>query len=389
MPAAAALGQRARGRQRRQPDVGPTIERASPADLMAFATDVSGAPVAFAAVLLLESDSGVDLAAVRDALRDRVRAVPRLRQRLVRAPRGCGRPYWVDDPHFAIGNHVRTVDCPPPGDQAALLGLASDTVNRRLPLSRPLWSATLVAGLAGGGTALIVVAHHVLADGVGGLAILARLVDGAPDTSSAIFPRRPPSRRALFVEALRARLRAVGRLPEGVRRLRAAMRELASGVDLRPPRCSLNTPTGACRRLAVARVDLASARAAGHAHSATVNDVVLTAVAGALHAVLRARGETADRFVISVPIAARREASATHLGNDVGVVPVAVPAAGDPLLRLAAIARITRERKAGGSGLLERPARAGVSHPGHAGRVPVVRRPATPGHHVRQQCPRP
>jgi hypothetical protein len=66
-----------------------------------------------------------------------------------------------------------------------------------------------------------------------------------------------------------------------------------------------------------------------------------------------------DRLVVSVPVSARRQASATRLGNQVGVIPVEVPTAGDPLHRLPAIARTTRARKAaqrGASAALVAPA---------------------------------
>ena len=46
----------------------------------------------------------------------------------------------------------RQVRCPPPGDERALLDLAADQLGEPLPRSRPLWSATFVTGLAGGGT---------------------------------------------------------------------------------------------------------------------------------------------------------------------------------------------------------------------------------------------
>jgi hypothetical protein len=62
-----------------------------------------------------------------------------------------------------------------------------------------------------------------------------------------------------------------------------------------PPRCSLNQPTGRNRRLAVARADLAALASAAHARGGTINDALLTAVAGALEAGLRERGESADR----------------------------------------------------------------------------------------------
>jgi len=85
-------------------------------------------------------------------LGERIRAVPRLRQRLYRAPPGCGRPYWADDPAFDINEHVRQVRCPPPGDERAVLDLAAAQLRVPMPRSRPLWSATFVTGLADGGS---------------------------------------------------------------------------------------------------------------------------------------------------------------------------------------------------------------------------------------------
>jgi WS/DGAT/MGAT family acyltransferase len=321
------------------------IERTSPTDLMQLACDLPGSPMQVAAVLVLGTTSALDLAAVRDAIGHRIQAVPRLRQRLVRAPFGGGRPVWVDDPDFDIRDHVNAVGCPAPGDETALLGVAADTMARRLPRNRPLWSATLVTSLSDGRAALVVTLHHVLADGIGGLAVLARLVDGAPTTPDTVFPRPAPGRRTLLLDASGTRLRALDHLPAKARQLRSAIAELTTGGVAGPPRSSLNRPIGVHRSLAVARADLASVQRVAHAHGATVNDVVLTAVTGALHAVLSHRGESVDRFVISVPVTGRRSATAGHLGNEVGVMTVPVTVAGDLHQRLAVIARTTRNRR--------------------------------------------
>lgn len=153
------------------------VDRASPADLMQLATDVGPAPMHVGAMLVLGTGPGFSVQDAQRLLGERVRAVPRLRQRLRRAPPGCGRPFWADDPAFDLRHHVRQLPCPPPGDQRALLDVAAAVTREPLPLSRPLWSATFVTGLADGGTGLVIVMNHVLADGIGGLAVLARLVD--------------------------------------------------------------------------------------------------------------------------------------------------------------------------------------------------------------------
>jgi hypothetical protein len=73
--------------------------------------------------------------------------------------------------------------------------------------------------------------------------------------------------------------------------------------------------------------------------------VILTAVSGALHALLRDRGENVVRFVISVPVSGRRDSDAAGLGNRVAIMTVPVIVAGDPYQRLSAVARTTRDRK--------------------------------------------
>jgi diacylglycerol O-acyltransferase len=322
------------------------IDRANSNDLMMLATDVGSAPMQVGAILVLDPGSRLEPATFRDAIAERIRGVPRLRQRLLRAPLGGGRPIWVDATDFEIGNHVRCVRCPAPGDEHALLKVAAESVMDRLRTSRPLWSATLVNGLNGDRSALIFVFHHVLADGIGGLAVLAGLADGAPVPRREDFPRPHPTRRQLYMDALSSRARAIAHLGLGLRHLRGAVTELGlGGRTAAPIRSSLNQPTGARRSFAVARTDLAAVREVAHAHAATVNDVVLTSVAGALHALLLSRGEDVDELVISVPISARREDAGAHLGNQAGVMPMALPAAGDSRRRLAAVAKITRRRK--------------------------------------------
>ena len=136
------------------------------------------------------------------------------------------------------------------------------------------------------------------------------------------------------------------RQARGLRRIRAGMAELGGA---RPPRrlpvTSLNRPVGPRRRLDVTAVDLAAVRDLGHAHGGTVNDVVLAAVAGALRTLLAARGEQLSEVTITVPVAARRAATGGELGNQIGIMPVTVPATGDLGARITRTAQITRERK--------------------------------------------
>ncbi len=318
------------------------IDRISANDALQLATDVGPGPMQVGAVLVL--DGAPTMASVVEAIDLRSRSVPRLRQRLVRPPVGCGRPYWLDDPEVDVRRHVAAVTCPGDGGEQALLAMAAELLARRLPANRPLWAATLVRGLADGGSALVLVFNHVLSDGIGGLAVLANLVDGITTITPDARPSTcRPSWRALFVDAWWTRLRAVAHLPQGLAALRAARRELRASGHPRASRCSMNRPTGTRRRLVVARIDLDPIHAVAHCRGATVNDVLLTAVAGALDATLRRRGDPSiPSFVVSIPVAARRRTTATELGNRLGVMPVVVPAIGPLDGRLTATAAAHR-----------------------------------------------
>ena len=336
--------------------VSPSLDRASAADLMQFATGDGRAAGHIGAVLVLGAAPGFSVVEARRVLGERIRTVPRLRQRLYRAPPGCGRPYWADDPAFDIDEHVRQACCPPPGDERALLDLAAAQLGEPLPRSRPLWSATFVTGLADGGTGLLVIMDHVLADGIAGLAVLGALTDQAAESAGARadrFPAPAPRARELVVDAWRGRLNRAApagpgapRRVRGLRRVREGIAELGGAPPPRQrPATSLNRPVGPQRRLNVVTVSLAAIRNAGHAHGGTVNDVVLAAVAGALRTLLATRGEQLNEVTVTVPVAARRAASSGELGNQIGIMPVTVPARGDLGARITRTAAITRERK--------------------------------------------
>ncbi|WIX98517.1 wax ester/triacylglycerol synthase family O-acyltransferase [Amycolatopsis mongoliensis] len=328
----------------------PAVDRASATDRAFLAMDTADVPEQFGVILRFGPDSGFDLARVRKLIAERVPAVPRLRRLLVRTPFGGGGPIWVDDDGFDIRHHVRAVECPAPGDEQALLETAVSLVETPLRRDAPLWSVVLVTGLAGGEAAVVIVLHHVLADGVGGLAVLGTLVDGGAGAPGMPFPRPRPTAGALVREAFLGRLRALRRGRQAVRALRTS---LAAGGGLHPPRatpCSLVRPTGRHHRLAVVRADLGTLRSAAHRLGASANDAVLVAVAGALHRLLAARGELVDTFVITVPVSGRRADSGAALGNMVSPMLVAVPGTGDVAGRLQRVAAEVRANKAAATG---------------------------------------
>ena len=327
----------------------PSIDRVSADDLMSLVAEHGSTPMQVGAVLMLDTTPGLDPTGLLTELGRRVAGIPRLRQRLETVPVGCGRPIWVDDPGFDLARHVRVTVVGDPLAEREVLDIAATLLGVPLPRSRPLWAATLAVTPGGAQAALILVFHHVLADGIGGLAVLAGLVDGAhgdgPPAPIAPFPRPRPSTRQIAADMLRLRLGALREVPRDLLRLAAAAGQLRLVGARRLARTSLNVPTGPRRRFLDIRVDLPQILTAARARHATVNDVLLVAVAGALHTLLLGRGERVDEVVVSVPFSARLQTGAGQLGNASGVIPLRIPAVGDPDERLRRVAALTSVAK--------------------------------------------
>ncbi|GAA4397398.1 hypothetical protein GCM10023168_02300 [Fodinibacter luteus] len=344
----------------------PRVDRAGADDVLQLAVDRGGrVPMVIGALLVLDPRSRPAVDVVRSVVLRRVASVPRLGQRLVRTPPGAGRAVWLRVGADAVAacvdsvvveegaGHSRDGSAAGPGGGGApraLLDALADLALTRLPGDRPLWRARLLVAPDGGVSAIALVAHHVLADGMGGLAVLGALADppGAAsrrgDRPSASGwagpgsgPERLPTWGVLARDAWAGRLRSLRRSGSSGRYLGGGMHELGLRRPHLADRCSLLGATGDRRRIEVATVDLEAVRTASRAAGATVNDAVVTAVTGALVALLARRGERVGELVVSVPVSRRRQDDAAALGNETGVVPVRVPALPDRGRRLAAL----------------------------------------------------
>lgn len=320
------------------------VDRISPNDLTTLATDRGPAPMNIAAALVVEGGARLEPADVRAALERGAAAVPRLRRRLQSAPLGCGRPYWRDDEQFDVARHLSVRHLAADED---LWRVVAEQACRRLPRDRPLWHACWCTGLDGDRGALVVVAHHALSDGLGGLAVLDALTDRPPTAKQG--PPSTPSRRELAVDAWRRRAGALASLRTRARIARAGARNLGVGSGAaRPslcPRTPFNRPTGPTRRITTVEIPLDDVLAAGHRGAVTLNDLVLTAVARGLAASVRDHGGSIDSIVVSVPYSGRPAADGSRLGNETGVVPFRIPVVGAPEATLRSVAAASREQR--------------------------------------------
>jgi WS/DGAT/MGAT family acyltransferase len=234
-----------------------------------------------------------------------------------------------------------------------------------LERDRPLWEAHLIDGMAGAGTALLLKVHHCMVDGVAGASLLEVLLDEKPrarrDAPASWFcapeaAARTPMRaaRALgasLVTPLRGMAATLGALLHPGRcaaALSGAGEWAARAIRGEAHRLPWNAPLGPRRSIAFTRLPLDDARRVRTAHGGTVNDVVLTALAGGLRRYLQARGlrDRPESVTAFVPVSLRAPGEATLPGNRFSAlrVPLALEPA-DELDRLAAISATTERLK--------------------------------------------
>jgi diacylglycerol O-acyltransferase len=284
---------------------------------------------------LATAQGGVDIDRIRQHIAARLRFIPRYRQRL---QIGLLRePIWVDDDRFDLGFHVRHASLPRPGGVRQLQRRCAEILERPLDRRRPLWEIWIIEGLEEGRFAMLAKVHHCMVDGIAGIDILAALLGTEPsETVEPVedwAPRARPAERELVRDEVRRRTRAslnaVFGLADALRTPRASGRAVAGHAAamihmLRElgsaPATPFNLPIGPHRRIDWLATELADIKAIRNALGGTINDVVLTTVAGAVGSFLARRRATLDgEFRTVVPVSVRSADERGTPGNRVSL----------------------------------------------------------------------
>ncbi len=314
---------------------------------------------------LLAGERGLDVARLCEHVDSRLYLFPRYRRKLVRTP-VQGHPVWVDDERFDIRQHVIRAGLPAPGSDDELKDLAGRLASQPLDLSRPAWQMWFVEGLTGGRFALVAKIHHSLIDGVSGVGFLTALLSPTPEATIEPGPRwepaPAPSGLDYFVDGVAelgdsalGAAQSIGNALLNPTRALNEFLESADGVlatveDLlrRPADTPFNAPSGQQRRLEWLDLELDTLRDLRKRLDGTLNDVVLTIVAGAVRRRLRAREIDLQEldFRVTIPVDTREGAHDDDLANKVSAwfigLPIAEP---DPRRRFVAIKAETLRRK--------------------------------------------
>lgn len=326
-------------------------ERLSGLDTSFLHLERSGAHMHVASTSIFEGSAPTH-AEFRDHIASRLHLVPRFRQKLRFVPLGQSRPVWVDDPHLNLDYHVRQTALPAPGSDEQLRNLAARIFSQQLDRSKPLWELWLVEGLAGDRFAIIGKSHHALVDGVSGVDITTVLFDldpepaGTPDKAPPWLARPEPTDFQLLSEALKERATSPKEIYRGFRAALRGPRQVLRGVGatskmigagMAAPHSVFNVEIGPHRRFQMTQTDLAELKRVKDAHGGTVNDVILSIVAGGIGRYLRARGHDTDGLELRamVPVSVRAPEEHGALGNRVSAMMAPLPVwCEDPVERL-------------------------------------------------------
>jgi WS/DGAT/MGAT family acyltransferase len=337
------------------------VERLTRLDASFLYLEEPDTPMHVGGVLILEAPpGGVD--ALAELVEARLPLVPRYRQRVAEVPGHLANPVWVDDPDFDIAYHLRRNGLPRPGTEGQLLDLVSRLASRPLDRRRPLWEMYLVDGLSHGRVAVITKTHPALVDGLSAIDIGQVLLDVEPDAPAPPpadwRPERPPTGAQLVWEALDEYVRRPSAIVDtargavtDVRSTAARLTGVAGGLlrtartTLLPaPQTPLNATVGRQRRVAVARAELHDVKKVRKAYGGTVNDVLLTVVAGALREWLLSRGEpvvagTSVRALVPVSMQDEEAVAGNRVSSYLVDLPVGEP---NPRVRLARLSYAMR-----------------------------------------------
>jgi WS/DGAT/MGAT family acyltransferase len=348
------------GAQAERATANPTRERMSKVDTAWLRMDCPNNLMMIVGVWIIKP--GVSYQAVSQRIEERLLQYPRFGQRVELDATGAD---WVQDPDFRIERHVVREKLPRVAagrEQQALQDRLAELALEPLDMGHPLWQFHLVEQYQGG-SAMMARIHHCIADGIALIAVTQSLVDGgaSPPASppkavqreglqgaedwiadTLIKPFADVAVKAIGVAGDGA-VDAIGLLSEpkkGLEKGLAASAELArmayqvvrdaAALALMPddsPTRLKGTP-GTRKRVAWCQpIPLDEVKAVSRALSCSVNDVLLSCVAGAIGGYLKSFGDevAGNEIRAMVPVNLRPIEEAYKLGNRFGLAPVVLP----------------------------------------------------------------
>jgi diacylglycerol O-acyltransferase len=289
-----------------------------------------------------------------------VHELPLLRRRLIQVPGELDLPYWIEDPDLDIEFHVRHLALPKPGDWRQLYIQLARLHSRGLDINRPLWEVYVIEGLnklegiPEGSFAVMLKLHHAAVDGDSLQRVLLSMHDFEPKAPRPPKKDLPPLVREEVPGALPLLLKSyqhslqrpakftktLARLIQSKRRISDARKagelpeDTISGTNHFQGRISPH------RVVTAAGFDFNEFKQLRYAvPGATINDLAINIISGALRLYLSAKGESVDDALLTqIPVNIRQESQQGETNNQIANIDMSSCSnIADPLERLCAI----------------------------------------------------
>ncbi len=271
--------------------------------------------------------------------------------------------WWQDDPDFDLDAHLKRRALPGKAGKKELQALAGELAVQPLNLGKPLWRFDLIEDYEGG-SAIVVRIHHSIADGIALVGVILSLTDlsphAAPQAPVTAEDEEPEADEDLPIGLLETVAQTLSSVLSRGSELGGMARDLASdrdrlatygrhGVGLvtelikllaMPPDSptSLKGTTSTIKRVAWSDpIPLAEIKALGKTLGCSVNDILLSSVAGALRAYFQQKGESVEGVEVRamIPVNLRTARDEGTLGNRFGLGTLLLPLhEGNPFARL-------------------------------------------------------
>jgi len=299
---------------------------------------------------------GIRYGDLRLRIEERLLKYPRFVQCVVEDTAGAT---WVNDPAFDIAKHLvieKLAKKPAGREQEALQDRLAQLTTEPLDRQRPLWQLHLVENYKGG-SAVMVRIHHCIADGIALISVTQSLMDGGCAPPEAPHPAVHPAWLEGVVRSLGLLMDPQLGMEKGVHgsvdfaklayHAASDLASLALMADDSPTR--LKGIPGHTKRVAwCPPIPLVEVKAVGKALNCSVNDVLMSCVAGAIGEYLKSLGDAIHGKEIRtmVPVNLRAPDQAYKLGNQFGLAPVVLPIGlENPVERIFEVRRRMRDLK--------------------------------------------
>lgn len=320
---------------------------------------------------LIIFDTPVNIERLKYTLNSTILKLDRFRQRVVTPNFPWQAAYWEEDAGFDLNHHLHTIQTPLPEDATLLQEFASRLMSLGLDYSIPLWQFFLLEHY-GTGSALLARLHHSIADGISLVKILLSATQSSPEEDEHIQQTLSTPANKVTIQTNK---KAITGFSRDLSKIRDTI-QVGNSVLSAAKELLLSTPDKASpfkgkvevhKRAAWSMpLSLSDVKYIGKTYESTVNDVLLSVLAGSLRRYLIFHDLTSnlDVFHSFVPVDLRRDErrsgvflgsslTGEELGNQFGFAILSLPLeTEDPVERLSVIHNSMNLLKASGEALV-------------------------------------